>query len=271
MQIDDRRPHILVPSNSSTVRMSVAVRVVVKWGYNATEVAYNAISHFIPSKNVRSMNTGITLVSLSPTELSMRNSSKTKKRFPAVQFSLATLMALILVAALASSWVAKHRSEWAKEQASLEAMSEHVAYVERGFVGPSWLYRVGVRPNYFFRIVTVDISGDSKPGTIQRIGDPPNPYCKFDDSAFTEIASKIQGFDHLSELYLDQTQISDRSLANILKFPHVGFVNIQETKISESALHQLEMEMPDTKFAYHYKPTLLVPPTVTVANTKAKQ
>ena len=202
----------------------------------------------------------------------MHNSSKTKKRFPAVRFSLATLLTLMIVAALASSWVAKHRSDWVDEQASLDAMSEHVAFVERGFVGPSWLYHIGIRPNFFFRIISVDISGDSKPGTVQRIGDPPNPYCDFDDSAFANIPSKLQDFDHLSELYLDQTEISDKSLATISKFPHVSFVNIQETQISESALRQLELQMPATEFAYYYRqPTLIAPTTVTVANPKPKQ
>ena len=202
----------------------------------------------------------------------MRNSTKSKKRFPAVRFSLVTLMTLVIIVALVASWAAKHRSEWANEQASLAAISEHVAFVERGFVGPSWLYHIGIRPNFLFRIMTVDISGDSEPGRVQRMGDPPNQYCEFDDDAFTQIATKLQDFDHLSQLYLDQTEISDKSLVTISRFPNVSFVNIQETEISESAFRQLEIKMPDTDFAYHYRqPTLFVPTTAVVAGPKVNQ
>ncbi len=197
---------------------------------------------------------------------------KTKLRRPAIRFGIRALLVFTVLAALPCSWLAKQRSDWMDEQKSLDAMSAHVAFVQRSYVGPNWMYQIGIRPDFLSRIHLVDISGDSKPGKVQRIGDPPNPYCKFDDSAFTKIAPGLQDFEHLSELYLDQTQISDTSLKTISQFPHVSFINIQETDISESALHQLETEMPATEFAYHYnQPAAYVLPNGTVAKFKTNK
>ena len=179
----------------------------------------------------------------------MKKESTSRRRV--IRFGIRTLLVLTLIAALLFAWIAQKRSEWANEQDSMNAISEHVSYFGRDYTGPSWLYRAGFRPEFFFRITEVSITS-GEPGKIERIGDPPNPYCELNDETLAKIAPEIQNFRYLSQLEIAETKITDTSYPVISRFSNADYINLQGNRISDEVISDLESSMPNTTINFKY-------------------
>ena len=90
---------------------------------------------------------------LSLLQIGMKKESTSRRRV--IRFGIRTLLVLTLIAALLFAWIAQKRSEWANEQDSMNAISEHVSYFGRDYTGPSWLYRAGFRPEFFLSLIHI--------------------------------------------------------------------------------------------------------------------
>jgi len=177
---------------------------------------------------------------------------ETTSRRRVIRFGLRTLLFLTLIAALPFGWIAQKRSEWASEQNSINAISEHVSYFGRSaYLAPHWLYRLGFRPDFLFRVTEINIT-TGEPGKVERIGDPPNPYRELTDLTLAKIAPEIQNFKYLSQLEIAETKISDASYSVITRFSNVDFINLQGNKMSDEMISELESSMPNTDFCFKY-------------------
>ena len=171
-------------------------------------------------------------------------------RRPFIRYGIRTLLLLTLLCSLPLAWLAHKRLEWIEEQATIDAISPHVAYVDRTYVGPPWLYRAGVRFEFFFRVDHVDFAGYSKPGAVWRSTDP---ICQFNDTDLKAIAPHLQKLAYLRELHLETTSITDASADVIAQFDNVEFLNLQDNALSDSTVRELMARMPDTKIAFFFQ------------------
>ena len=178
---------------------------------------------------------------------------ETRSRRRVIRFGMRTLLFLTLITVLFFAWIAQKRSEWAKEQKSMTAISKHVSYVGRDYYNaPFWLYRVGFRPDFLFLVTEVSITS-GEPGKIHRIGDPPNLYRELNDETLAKIAPEIQNFRHLSQLEIAETKITDASYPAIMRFSHADFISLQGNRLSNEVISDLESGMPNTTLNFKYK------------------
>lgn len=170
-----------------------------------------------------------------------------KGRF--ARFGIRTLLILTFLCTFPLTWVARKHSEWQREQAAINAMAPHVAYVARNYIGPHWLTRFGLQPRFLHRVDHVDIAGYSAPGAVWRHTDP---ICEFDDADLAQVAPHLRQLTHLRELHLETTRITDASSNVIATFRDVEFLNLQDNDLSDSTVRKLMARMPDTKIAFFF-------------------
>lgn len=167
-----------------------------------------------------------------------------------LRYRTRSLLVLTASVALPLAWLAQKRTEWKVEEAAVQAMSPHIGYVERShYVAPVWLYRAGLRFDFLFRVSLVDFAGYSAPGATWRITDP---VSQFDDAAFREVAPQLRRLEHLSQLHVDTTRITDASADIIAQFDQLEFLNIQGDDFSDATARDLMERMPNTKIAFFF-------------------
>lgn len=180
----------------------------------------------------------------------MNEKARQASKLRTIRYGVRTLLVLTFVCALPLAWLAHKRSEWRHEQAAINAMSPHVAYLKRSYSAPDWLYRAGVRFDFLFRVDHVDFAGYSRPGAVWRHTDP---VSRFDDAALLEVSPHLQKLTYLRELHLETTSITDASSDLIAQFEDVEFLNLQDDDLFNSTVRDLMARMPNTKIAFFFE------------------
>jgi len=149
--------------------------------------------------------------------------AKPKRRW--LQFSLRTLLVLVLLVAVFCGWL-RHKVNQSEQErravAAIVAMGGNVEYGhEKGGLadppGPPWLR--AVLGNYFFADVdTVNYP----PG----VGD--------------ESLVHLDGLRHLKQLHLRGTSVTDAGLVHVTRHPELVMLELGSTSITDSGIKQLE-------------------------------
>jgi len=165
------------------------------------------------------------------------------------QFGIRSLLAVTVVVALPCWWIASQRSEWLAEQAVLSRMAPHVRHVKYQNIGPNWLWRTGYRPRWLDRAWLVDFAGYTAPGAMWTQASTVHPL---DDDAFASLVSDLLALEHLEELHIELTRLSDGAIPDIRRFGHLRFINLQENRMTSDLVRDLDHEMAGTKIAFFY-------------------
>lgn len=165
-----------------------------------------------------------------------------------LRFSIRVLIFLIALFALPCWWLASEMAQYRKELAAIDHIREHAPhlYVEHRYCGPSWMWKVGFRPDWLQRVGSIDVTG-------QTGGKNHNMFMfEFDDAAFAAIYDDLLVFEHLSELYLQFTKLTDASLPALGTFSRVKFINLQQTQMTSAAVRDFDQDRTDIKVAFFY-------------------
>lgn len=135
------------------------------------------------------------------------------------QFSLRSLMATMVLASIASAWLAQERNEVRKRQEAIAAIEEqggHVLYNNAHAFRPRWLQL---------------LLGDDSEGEVEvaSIGDNAT------DAGLVPLASLTS----LRGLYCDNTQITDAGLVHLAGLTNLELVELSNTEVTDGGLAHL--------------------------------
>jgi hypothetical protein len=168
------------------------------------------------------------------------------------QFSIRSLLVLVVAAALPCSWLAvemkKARKEWVivraidKEGGNVDFGDEHLGGVQPP--GPAWLR--GLLGLDFFRHVTgVDFATDHVTVTDAGLEDfkrlPQLRFLQLDDTHVTDAGLEhLKGLNQLEVLRLNRTHVTDAGLENLKGLTKLGGLYLAGTKVTDAGLVNLK-------------------------------
>jgi hypothetical protein len=136
-----------------------------------------------------------------------------------LQFSLRTLLAVMLGASLLMAWVAHKRNEAAEQRRAYQLILDKN--------GASNFGPESARPPWLQWILGEDVAGTG--GCIEFYGPDLN------DADLATLTSLRQ----IRRLSLDRTQVTDRGLVHLQKLPHLRYLSLDETKVTDDGLESL--------------------------------
>ena len=136
-----------------------------------------------------------------------------------LQFSLRTLLTVMLGACLLMAWVAHKRGEAAQQRRAYQLIRDK--HGESNF-GPE-----SARPPWLQWILGEDVTGDG--GCVEIGGSDLN------DADLAQLTSLRQ----IRRLSLNGTQVTDRGLVHLKKLSHLRYLELDETQISDEGLESL--------------------------------
>ena len=136
-----------------------------------------------------------------------------------LQFSLRTLLAVMLAACLLMAWVAHKRNEAAEQRKAYQLiLDRHGA----SNFGPE-----SARPPWLQWILGEDVAGTG--GCIEFYGP------EVSDADLATLTSLCQ----IRRLSLNHTQVTDRGLVHLQKLPHLRYLSLDKTEVSDKGLESL--------------------------------
>ncbi len=156
-----------------------------------------------------------------------------------LQFSLRTLMVLMLIWSIPCGWVAWKVRQAREQRQAVEAvmgMLGHVLYEPKGIPAPKFLQPL-LGDDFFcdvwmvgfssYKMVTV--SGMSYPGT------------QVTDSGLVH----LKRFPKLKRLYLGNTQVTDAGLVNLKGLARLERLDLSGTRVTDAGVAELQKALPN--------------------------
>lgn len=129
-----------------------------------------------------------------------------------IQFTVRTLLLLMIVSAIPCWWIASEKSHYETEKDVLAHMQEvnprmRVVWENQT---PQWVSSIGIQPEWMSRIIRVDATGVTC-GNL-KWEDYPKFQIEFDDKKLEQVSADLRKLHHLREVYFQVTKLSDQSL-----------------------------------------------------------
>jgi len=175
------------------------------------------------------------------------------------QFSIRSLLLMVVVVALPSSWLAVEMKEARKQHDSLEALVKM-----RGQISYDWQFDAGgfARPNaqppepewlrrlfgddFYQSVVEVDLHA----AVMTQAEMLEHLECGFEDNVpFTDSDLKnLKALHQLKVLRLNSTQITEDGLQNLVeRLNELQFLELRETKVTAEGVKKLQQALPNCK------------------------
>lgn len=175
-----------------------------------------------------------------------------RKRY--LQFSIASLLSIVTVAAFLSFWLAKTSNSAREQVAAVEEVEEGegIVHFKSKIPAPEWL-RKAVGEDYFRSVITVDFAteGGRKRGSHEpKATDENLKYLEsLTDLEILELGNSEEITDlglvhltqlkNLSTLYLYQTGIRGPGLVHISRLPKLTSISLSRSELHDSGLQHL--------------------------------
>jgi hypothetical protein len=178
------------------------------------------------------------------------------------QYSLRSLMLLVLVVSLGMSWFAvkmKRAREQEKAVEEITRLGWSVAYDYQldkrgGWVsgavppGPAWVWNLlGEKEGFFATVVFVDLSSCSvtDAGLEHLKGLTQLRTLILDSTKVTDAGLEhLKGLTQLQELYLEQTQVTDAGLEHLEGLTQLHYVELLYTRVTDKGVKRLQHALP---------------------------
>jgi Leucine-rich repeat (LRR) protein len=166
------------------------------------------------------------------------------------QFSLRTLLLLMLVACIGLGWVAMKKRQGEREKAAvvaIEKLGGNVQWLMKS--KPKWLTDLlGVE--FFWTAVKVSFN-------YEQVNDSGLEYLKelpqlrilaVSDTQITDISLvRLNGLSQLGELYLDNTQVTDAGLQHLTGLSQLKFLHLRDTQVTDEGVKKLQHALPNCR------------------------
>lgn len=185
-----------------------------------------------------------------------------RRRF---QFGLRSLLAMVLLVAVACSWLGVKVEQARKQKAVVEALKRHCVIVEYTWVydnrlsflaapgpAPIWLREL-LGEDFFHDVIEVKTCGDTgfRDDDLAYVAELTSlrSLMLFRDQVTDTGLEHLQGLTHLRQLFLDGTQITDEGLVHLKGLTSLVELSLWQTKVTDEGLEHLK-ELPNLTYLY---------------------
>jgi len=162
-------------------------------------------------------------------------SEKSKRRW--FQYSLRTLLVLVLVVSLPCSWLAVKIRQKEKERQAVEEIENlggivfyDYQYQGTEAPGPAWMRKL-LGDDFFSDVVSVDLVD-----------------CKVTDDGFQH----LEGSTNLWSLHLSGTQLTDEGLQHLTGLTNLQYLLLADTQTTPEGIKKLQQALPNCDIEYQH-------------------